>query len=318
MRRAGFIAGAAAVALPTATGTAAGQGAEAPVRFGIGPVDQATPLAYAAEAGLYKKHGVTVEIVKLPSGNALAAAVAGGSLELAMSSSLAAIIAISRGIPFTIVGNLASYDSARPDAAMLVLKDSPLATPKDLEGKTLAEVSLQDLNSLATYSWLDGLGVDRSGMKYIELPASATLAAMQAGRVVASTMYEPYYSASMATGAVRALGYPYDGIAKRYSSALMYGSKAWVDAHRDVVERFVAAAAEACAYIAGHESESAGVIGRFTGLDPAALANVHHPVRGVQIAAADLQPVIDAALKYKVIAASIPASDMLCSCAPRR
>jgi NitT/TauT family transport system substrate-binding protein len=308
----------ALVALPLSPASVLGQTDNTLVRVGIGPVDQATPMVYASEAGIYKKHGVNVEVVKLPSGNALAAAVAGGSLELAMGSTLAAVIAISRGLPFTIVGNLAMYDSSKPDAAMLVLANSPLRTPKDLEGKTLAAVSLQDLNSVATFAWLDSLGVDRTSLKYVELPASATLAAMERGQVVASTIYEPFYSAMMSTGKVRALGYPWDGIGKRWSSAVMFGTKPWVDSHRDLVERYLRATQEASQYIAAHESESAGIIGRFTGVDPAQLTGIKHAQRGTAIAPVDLQAVIDAALKYKVIQTTIPAQDMICSCAPRR
>lgn len=318
MRRSAFIVTFSALAVqPIASGTAAGQSTDV-VRVGVGPVDQAVPMVYAADSGLYKKYGVNVEIVKLPSGNALASAVSGGSLELAMASSLAAITAISRGLPFTIIGNLATYDSAKPDAAMLVLANSPIRTPKDLEGKTLAAVSLQDLNSIATFAWLDQLGVDRSTLKYIELPASASLAAMEQGRIVASTLYEPFYSTFMATGKVRALGHPYDGIAKRFSSSLMFGTKAWVDTHRDTVDKYLRATQEASQYIAAHENETPAILARFTGLDPAQITNVHHSARGTAISAADLQAVIDAALKYKVIQSSIPAQEMLCTCAPRR
>ena len=304
---------AAATFVPLSRTQVFGQSADA-IRLGIGPSDQVSPMIYARDAGLYKKYGLDVEITLMPTGSALLTALSGGSLDLTMSSTLAAVIAISRGLPLTMVGNLSLYDSRKPDLAMLVLKDAPIHSAKDLEGATISGVALQDINTLATNAWLDKLGVDRSTMKYIELPASATLSAMEQGRIVASTLYEPFYSEYMATGKTRVLGYPLDAIAKRFSDGVISGTKAWVDAHRDVVQRFLRALAEADAYMSGHESESAGVMARFLGHDIASVSNIHHAVRTVVITPGDVQPVIDVALKYKVIPSSIPAGDMLCSC----
>jgi ABC-type nitrate/sulfonate/bicarbonate transport system substrate-binding protein len=172
---------AAATAVPLTARNALGQSADL-IRVGIGPSDQVSPMVYAGDAGIYKKYGLNVEIVLLPTGNALLTAVAGGSLELTMSSSLAAVTAISRGVPLTVIGNLSLYNSSKPDLAMLVLKDSAIHSAKDLEGKTLSGVALQDINTMATNAWLDKLGVDRSTIKYVEIPASATLAVLQPNR----------------------------------------------------------------------------------------------------------------------------------------
>lgn len=53
----------------------------------------------------------------------------------------------------------------------------------------------------------------------------------------------------------------------------------------------------------------------FGGIDPATVANIRHPERGVPIAPADLQPVIDAAARYKLIPKAFPAATMICGCA---
>ena len=54
------------------------------------------------------------------------------------------------------------------------------------------------------------------------------------------------------------------------------------------------------------------MVAQFIGIDPSALAKIHHPERGVAISASRLQLVIDtAAAKYGVIQGPLPASDML-------
>jgi NitT/TauT family transport system substrate-binding protein len=272
-------------------------------------------LVYAANAGIYKKYGLNVQLVPLVGGAVIVAALASGSLDLGESSSLAVITAIAKGLPFTVVGNLASYNADKPDLGMIVTADSPIKTPKDLADKTIAVVSLTDMNSVAMFAWLDKNGVDRSTLKYVEVPPAASLAALEQGRVSAVTLFEPYLSTFLAGGKTRILAYPYEAIGRHFSTALLFGSPKWVADHQDAVNKFLRATQEASTYISAHEGDSARIIGEFTGVDPASLANIRHGERGVVMKPADLQPVIDAAAKYKVIPNIVPAQQMICLCA---
>jgi len=304
-----------AIALPAST---TAQPAGPLIRVGAGPDDQSTPLIYAARAGLFAKAGLNVELEKLAGAAVVGAALAGGSLEIGKASSMSVVTAYAKGLPFTVIGSIGSYNSDKPDLALIVLANSEIKTAKDLIGKTLADVSLQDMNTVATLAWLDQHGVDSSMMKYVEIPASAALPAMEESRVVGSTVYEPVYSADMATGKVRVIGYPFDAIGKHFADAVMFANVNWVSGHRDLVERFLRVMQTASAYVGTHETEMVPVLAQFAGADPAALANIRHPGRGVAIGPADLQPVIDLAAKYKVIPKAFSAQEMICSCALRR
>ena len=72
------------------------------------------------------------------------------------------------------------------------------------------------------------------------------------------------------------------------------------------------------AYVAAHEDELAPMLAAYAGVDPNLIIKTKHEGRGIAIAPSDLQPVIDAAAKYKVIAAPFPASELICTCALRR
>lgn len=316
------IAAAAALSLvavlPISPPAAVAQTSETVIRLGVGPVDVATPLIYAAKAGIYKKYGVNVEVVKLANGPALASAVAGGALEIAQAATLSVVQAFAKGLPFTIIGNLAYYDAKRPDQALLISRASAIKSPKDLVGKTLATVSLEGQPALATFAWLDAYGVDRPTIKFIEVPASATLAAMEQNRVDGAPLYEPFYTAFMATGKFRVLGYPYDAIGKRYALAVLFANPKWVGEHRDAVERFLRASQEASLYVGAHENEAALLMADFTGVDPSTIGNIRHSVRGIVLNPGDVQPVIDTAAKYNFISKAFPAQEMICNCAHRR
>jgi len=246
------------------------------------------------------------------------AALAGGSLEIGKASALSVVTAHARGLPFTVLGNIATYNSDNPDFALIVMANSPIKTAKDLPGKVLAAVSLQDMSSIATFAWLEQQGIDSNTLKFVEMPASATLAAMEQERVVGSTVYEPVLSSAVATGKVRIIGYPYDSIGKHYAGGLLMANVNWVADHRDLVDRFLRVMAEASTYVANHESELIPMLAAYAGVDPATIAKARHSGRGVAIVPADLQPVIDAAAKYHAIPKAFPASELICTCALRR
>jgi NitT/TauT family transport system substrate-binding protein len=285
------------------------------IRLGTGPDQSTTPVLYAIAAGIYKKYGISVEAVPVGSGAAAAAALAGGSVDIAKTSTIGTITAIAKGLPFTAIGSLGHYDAGHPNYALLVLTDGPVKTAADLAGKTFASLSLVDQNSVATQAWLDEHGVDRSTVKYLEIPPAAALAALEAHRIDAVTTFEPFFSQMVETGKARVLGYPMDAIARRFPDTLMFARPDWVSANRDTVDKFLRATKEASAYVSGHESEALPVLARFLNLDPSALGHQIFPPRGVGLTPRDLQPVIDDAAKYGVISKPFPAQQMICSCA---
>jgi NitT/TauT family transport system substrate-binding protein len=285
------------------------------IRLASGPSDLTTPFLYAIQAKIFEKYGLHVDLTRLSAAPSIAA-LSGGSIDIAASSALGLVTAVSKGLPLTTIGAIGSYDSGKPDVALLVATNSPIKTAKDLVGKTLASVSLQDMNTFATFTWLDQHGVDHTSLKYVEMPASATLAAIDAGTVAGSTVYEPFYSEDVATGKVRVVAYPYDSLGKHYANSLLFTSKQWAAEHPELVDKFLRATQEASAYVAAHERETAPLMARYNGTDPnAVVANTHHTIRGVPFKPADLQMFIDLAAKYKLIATPFRAQDMICSCA---
>lgn len=302
-----------AAALPGSN--AAAQTTATVIRVGTGPDPATTPILYGVQAGIYKRYGLTVQPTLLRTGAAAMAAVSGGSLEIGKNSAVGVLTAISKGVPYTVLGAMGYYDASQPNYALLVPEKSTIRTPKDLEHKTFASLSLFDQNSVATRAWLEAHGVDASTIKYVEIPPSAALAAMQSHRIDAVTVFEPFLSQDVQSGEARILGYPYDAIARHFPDTLLFANRAWVDAHRDDVVKFLRATQEAAEYVQAHEQETAPLLARFLALDPAKVHLERWPQRGVTLSAAELQPVIDAAAKYKVLPSAIPAQEVLCSCA---
>jgi len=294
------------------------QAAPEPILVGASTDDIVRPLLYAVDAGLFKKAGLDVQIVKLQNGAAVAAAVAGGSIQLGKGSALTPVQAYAKGIPFVVTANLGDYSSDTPNEAMMVQSGASIHGPKDLAGKTIGMVGLNDSSTLGVYAWLEKAGVDLTSVKFIELGNSVGAAALEANRVDAMMFLDPAFSAALTNPKLRVLGYPNDALGRRFSVGTVFGFASWVNAHRDEVERFNRVVSTAEAYVAGHENETKDLEARFAGIDVSQLPNIRPPVRTTGITSNDLQIVIDAAAKYKFIPKDFSANDLICDCAIRQ
>jgi ABC-type nitrate/sulfonate/bicarbonate transport system substrate-binding protein len=114
------------------------------VRVGLAEGDDATPTLYAVKSGLFKKYGIDVQVTAVASGAAGLAALAGGAIDVTSTSLLPFLSARSKGLPLTIVAPLAAYSPDSVYAVILVKKDAPYKTGRDLNGKTVASPALRD------------------------------------------------------------------------------------------------------------------------------------------------------------------------------
>ena len=313
-----FFIGTSLLAMATLGMLSPGSAQAGKILVGASSDDVVRPLLYAVDAGLFKKAGLDVELVKLSNGAAVAAAVAGGSVQLGKGSSLTPVLAYAKGIPFVVTANLANYTADAPSIALLALNSSPIHTAKDLVGKTIGVTSLNDISALGLFAWLEKNGVDQSSVKFIELTSSAGQAALEANRVDAMMFLEPLLSAALGSNNLRVVSYPTDALGRRLSVGTLFGLTSWVNAHRDEVLRFNRALSAAEAYVAAHENETKPIAAKFAGLELAQMANVRPSTRSTGIATSDLQIVIDAAAKYKFITKGFNADDFICECAIRQ
>ncbi|HYZ15738.1 MAG TPA: ABC transporter substrate-binding protein [Candidatus Acidoferrum sp.] len=304
-RRFVALAGAAALA-PTAV-----RAQSRTLRFASAPDDDVTSFLYAQEAGIFKRAGLDVTIQRSNSGSAVAAAVAGGSIDIGKSSVMSLISAHNRGLPFVLVAPAGLYTAAEPVVAMLVAKEGPIRTPRDLAGKTIAVPALGDLYSIANNSFIDANGGDAKSVRYIEMPSAASPDAVINHRIDAVTLTTPILVAALETGKLRVIGHPFDAISKRFIQAAWFTTRDFAAQNREMIGRFQRAILESAVYANAHHAETVNALAAFTAADPKLVARMPRATAGTVLDPALVQPVIDAAVKYKAIAATFDARGMI-------
>jgi ABC-type nitrate/sulfonate/bicarbonate transport system substrate-binding protein len=272
------------------------------------PFDSGSAAFYAADLGFFTKAGLDVTVTPVNNGPAIAAAVASGATDIGFSNALSIATAYKRGLPFVFVGPSAVYASAAPTALMMVPKDSPLKTARDLNGKTIAINGLKSISEYMPSRWIEANGGDPTTVKYIEIPPSDVPAALASHRVDAAIVAEPQITQAKASS--RVFADVYDVIGDGYVLAAYFTTRAWADAHPDLVRKFDAAMREAAQWANANPDKSAEILAKYTKLDPALVRASVRAKFGETLTPGMIQPLIDLAAHFGVFA-SFPAQEIV-------
>jgi NitT/TauT family transport system substrate-binding protein len=286
--------------------------ADAPIalRIATNPIDSGAEVFYADDLGFFSKAGLSVQIQPGSNGAAIAAAVASDAIDIGYADIGALAKAHTRGIDFSIIAPAALWDASTPVNALMVAKTSPIRSAKDLNGKTIAVPGLGTSAAFAVNAWLDANGADVSTVKFIELPYGAMPAALEAGRVDAAHVAEPFVS--VAREHARVLASADDALGTYYLRTVWFARTSWANEHPDAVARFAAVIGQTARWANDkrNQAKSAAILVTHTKIDPsvvAAMARVHY---GERLDAGLLQPELEANAKYDHFAV-FPAGDLI-------
>ena len=232
------------------------------------PIADVAPLYLGDEKGFFKEEQLTIEPQVMQGGAEVTAAVVSGDVDLGFSATLPLLVAKSKGVPVEIVsqGNQAAATEEEAWDGLMV-KDGAIKEPQDLEGKTIAVNALKSMPELCARAVLDAQGVDVSQIDFVEVPFPEMTAALEAGRVDATTAVEPFVSQAKAAGA-RSLGSYLTGLEPKLTVGTYFGTTRYIEENEDVVRRFARAMNKSLTYAQEHPQEARDAVVGFTEIPP--------------------------------------------------
>src|SRR5579883_1901129 len=260
MREAARLLGAALLAAFMLVQSAAAQTVAPPLEVGIG-TREADALGYfAQDLGFFKKVGLDVELQQFSAGPQIAAAIASGHLQIGDSNVISLANSRARGLPFVYICGMNIYSAAHPTALAVVAENSPIKTAKELNGRTVAGVSLASIDQTNMFAWIDKNGGDWQSVKFI---GNGWIA-----------------------------------------------SEEWADAHVETVKKFREAIAMAAVWANAHPDAAAKIFNRYAKTQ---ISRLHARYTSAPLDAKIVQPILDAAAKYKILPRQMSASEILWS-----
>ena len=279
------------------------------VRVAAPPFDNTGPVYYAQDLGYFKDAGLTIEFAAgLNNAAAALAALSGGSVDFAASSITSIAAAHDAGINIKIIAASQQSTDQSPSEVLMVQKDSTAKSAVDFNGKTIGIIGVKSLMQVAAMSWVDRHGGDSKTLKFVELPVPQMCSQLEAGRIDAMIIFEPYASGCPNA---RIVGNVEDGIAPRFLTLAFVGLDDWLKSHRDIAARFASAISKAAAWANTHPRESAAILVKYAHLDPAIAATMKRASYASDVTPTLVQPVIDASARYGSIPRAFPVSEII-------
>jgi NitT/TauT family transport system substrate-binding protein len=282
-----------------------------PIRIGTPGQQGNAGVYFADDLGYFKNAGLAAQITAITSGSgaAVVAAVTGGSLDVGNADLISISAAREHGVLVSCIAPGVLWYGATPTGAIIVSKTSAMRLPRDLEGKTIGVPSVAGLSRIATDVWLDGLGLNRASVKYVEIPSASAPQAVAHGTIDAALITEPTLSLSLAEN--RIFASPYDAIARVFVQTAWFGADDWIVKNPRTVRRFAVAIRNAQRWANAHPREATAIFQKHSGQTAEMLRNVTPSHYGEVLDPAQMQPVLDAAAKYHAIPRGIAAKELI-------
>jgi NitT/TauT family transport system substrate-binding protein len=274
-------------------------------------IDPTAEVLYAYDLGYFDKAGIDVTLMPMANGGAIAAGVASGAIDIGVGNVINIETAHKKGVPLTIIAPGAYNVNAYPSNVLIVKKDSPLKTAKDLNGKTVATNPLRGIGEVMTDAWVDKNGGDSTTIKYIEVPFPDAEGVVTSGRVDASLSVEPFFTQSKAD--TKMFSNIFDALGDGWLITSYFTSTPWATAHPALVTKFNAIIKQTAAWANANPEKSAEILAKYAKLDPAVVKQTIRARYSTTLTAAQLQPTIDASAKYKIFDGAFPASELIFS-----
>jgi NitT/TauT family transport system substrate-binding protein len=309
VRTCATVAASLAIARPAMAQTASAP--PNPIVVGLLPSPDMATILYGRSQGAFTKAGLNLQLQTMQNGADILAAEVGSSVQIGYSDSYTLVQAFQHGIPLKLISPGGLYRSIAPTIKLVVPADSTIKSAKDLVGKTVGGV-MKNILGLSMNAWLTREGVDPASVHYLAALPNLAVTALQGHRVDAIVAFEPYLSAAEASGA-RAIATPFDAIAPAFLASSWFAVAPWVTDHRDVATTFAAIMSRSSAYVNVHYQEMIPMLAEFSKMAPETLAKMGQSQVPSALVPAQLQPVIDAAVRTQYIPSGFKAEDMILS-----
>ena len=291
-----------------------GGGGKTTLNLSYVPYNGDAAIFLGIKQGIYAQNGLEI---KMNVAQAPAAAIAGlvsGQQQLAFTTIVSLVKAVSQGIPIKCVTPVDGVVSDAKDAlstATMVKKDSPIKTEADLKGKKVAEVALGSGNHLLTLEMASRAGIDPKSVNIVQLPFPQMSAALMQGRVDAIVTTEPFLTQTLAAGG-RVLDYPEALINKGGNGTCLAATDKYIKSNAADIKKFITAQTGALVYAKAHKDEARAMIPTYMDVTPEqAKTTVIGAVYEPKLNTASIDKLQQLMLKHGFIQKSLPLDQLV-------
>lgn len=231
---------AVAAVLGALIGTAGDSHAQQKIRFAYLKSTTLIPFFFAQEKGYFKAEGLEVELIAVPGGPAVAAALAGGSADIGYAAPTPIAIARQAGQNYRFFVGMEREDFKKGElwGTILASEKSGIKDIKGLVGKKVILGPPGGLCELSVRDWLGKHGLQWSQITPLHQPFPQMQAALDVGNADAACIIEPF-TTSVQASAVKPVTLAKGYLAEhpeRYTVDGIFAKEEWIAANKKTVD----------------------------------------------------------------------------------
>jgi NitT/TauT family transport system substrate-binding protein len=278
------------------------------------PIIDTAPLQAAIAKGFFAAEGLEIDTTPTAGGAVGLPALAAGQVQIAFSNIISIVLGAKQGLGFEIIAAGSDTGATPPDLAGLVAKKgSAIKTGKDLEGKTIAVNTRNNIIWLYARAWVAATGGNPDKVTYLEVPFPQMVDATAGGRVDAAFVVEPFYSAGVASGKVQHVAWPYNVVQKNIPVAQYVATKSYIAANPGIIDKFVRAYNKGVDWVNQNKGsdEWVKIISGYTRLKPEQIKGLNVPAYLKTVDATRLDAVVALMKKNGLLEGNVDTKGLL-------
>lgn len=282
------------------------------LNVGITPIVNAASVYVGIDNGQFTDHNLEVTPTVVQNTSTAIPSLMNGELDIALINSVALVTAGAKELPIQVISGSDRYptDASVDTTALVVNSASGISEVTDLEGKTVAVVGLKSGPELATRVVLEESGVSPDAVDFVELAYPDMVAAVQAGRVDAAFIVDPFLSKAKAEG-LTSISQPFTDGLGGMSAMTWVTSEEFAATNPEIIENFNTAVREASEYANDNPDAVRAILPEFTSLSEEAIENTVLSHYDSSLTADDLESWSDLLAAHGFIAEGYEASGLL-------
>lgn len=283
-----------------------------PVEVGVIPIGDVASIYVGQREGIFEEHGLDLTLTQAQGGAAIVPGVQSGDLDFGYSNVTSLVVARDRGLPIKIVatGPQTTGSELEDFSAVMVDPDSGIESITDLEGKTVAVNTLNNIFDSVISEGMEQEGGDADSIDFVEVAFPDMVPQLEAGNVDAITAVDPFAVIGDEAGLERIYG-PFSQPVEDLSIGGYFANESLIESDPELVEAFTAAMKESQQFSEENPEVVREVIAEYTTSTPETLEKTTLPLFPQEHHRDSLQQIIDISDRIGLIEEPIALEDLL-------
>ena len=239
--------------------------AQAKIQVGCTATSDCASAMVAIDEGIFKKHGLEVEMTPIGINSNIPAAILSNSIQIGGPTSTVFLQAVDGGLDLVaIAGASVMSPTSNGNITAFVRNGITIKEPKDFVGKKVGAPGLNAFLHVLFVKWLVEKGVDPKGVNFVEVTFPTMSDIIKSGGVDAVLTAEPFVT-RMTNAGLGSVGARYAVELARTDPIIFYAaSREWADKNAAAIKKFRDAITESAMIVNDDREKASNSISKFT------------------------------------------------------